>query len=91
MPFNPNDELEMRFAVSEWNQIIAQLQEGPYKTVAPLINKINLQAAQHEQQSAAAQPEVAGDITYTNGEIQPPPPELTPPGRGKGAIKGGNA
>jgi hypothetical protein len=82
MPFNPNDELEMRFAVTEWNQIIAQLQEGPYKTVAPLINKINLQAAQHEreaqqaQQPQAAQAQPVGDITYTNGELLQPQPDL---------------
>lgn len=91
MPFNPTDELEMRFTVTEWNAIIAQLQEGPYKLTAPLINKINLQAAKHEQQAQNPETQVAGDITYTNGEIQPPPPELTPPTRGKGAIKGGNA
>lgn len=78
MPFNPTDELEMRFAVSEWNQIIAQLQEGPYKTVAPLINKINLQAAKHEQEARESQQgaQPAGDITYTNGELLQPQPEL---------------
>lgn len=80
MPFNPTDELEMRFAVSEWNQIIAQLQEGPYKTVAPLINKINLQAAKHEREaqtaSAVGEPQTAGDITYTNGELLQAQPDL---------------
>lgn len=82
MPFNPNDELELRFTVSEWNQIIAQLQEGPYKITAPLINKINLQAAKHEQQAQNPETQVVGgDITYTNGELQVPPPELTPPSR----------
>lgn len=75
MPFNPNDELTMVFTVSEWNQVISQLQEGPYKITAPLINKINLQAAKHEQQQKQA-----GDITYTNGEMQPElPPNPTDP------------
>lgn len=74
MPFNPTDELEMRFTVTEWNAIIAQLQEGPYKITAPLINKINLQAAKHEQQ--AREPPPAGDISYTNGELLTPRPEL---------------
>jgi hypothetical protein len=66
MPFSPNDELTMRFTVSEWNQVLAQLQEGPWKIVAPLINKINVQAAQHEKQSAGG---------YTNGGMQTPQPE----------------
>jgi hypothetical protein len=75
MPFNPNDELTMRFTVNEWNQVIAQLQEGPYKITAPLINKINLQAAQHERQAAG------GDITarvvengFDGGELPPDAP-----------------
>lgn len=80
MPFNPNDELTMSFTVVEWNQVIAQLQEGPYKITAPLINKINLQAAQHERQaqtaSAAGEPQAAGDITYTNGELLEPQREF---------------
>lgn len=79
MPFNSNDELTMRFTVTEWNEIIAQLQEGPYKKSAPLINKINLQAAQHEREAqAATQPaaEPVGDITYTNGELLGPQPDL---------------
>ena len=79
MPFNPSDELTMRFTVVEWNQVIAQLQEGPYKITAPLINKINLQAAQHEreaQQPQAAMP--AGDITYTNGELTEEKPPFGP-------------
>lgn len=80
MPFNPTDELTMRFTVTEWNQVIGQLQEGAYKIVAPLINKINLQAAQHEREaqtaSAAGEPQTAGDITYTNGELLQPQPDL---------------
>lgn len=71
MPFKPSDELVMRFTASEWNQIIGQLQEGPYKIVAPLISKMNIQAVQQEkqQQEGAQEPIVAGDITYTNGEL----------------------
>ena len=69
MPFSPNDELVMRFTASEWNQVINQLQEGPYRIVAPLISKINIQAAQQEKQRAEVEPVVAGDITYTNGEL----------------------
>lgn len=74
MPFNQTDELDMRFTVAEWNQIIAQLQEGPYKITAPLINKINMQAAKHEQESAKPQAQQAGDISYVNGEE--PRPDL---------------
>lgn len=71
MPFKPSDELVMRFTASEWNQIIGQLQEGPYKIVAPLISKMNIQAVQQEkqQQEGAQEPIVAGDIAYTNGEL----------------------
>lgn len=76
MPFKPSDELVMRFTAAEWNEVIAQLQEGPYRRVAPLINKINVQAAQQEQASQQDQPVVAGDITYTNGELLTPQPEL---------------
>ena len=65
MPFNPADELAMRFTVAEWNSILAQLQEGPWKIVAPLINKINLQAAQ--QETAQAKPGV--NPNYANGEM----------------------
>lgn len=74
MPFNSNDELEMRFTVSEWNQIIGQLQEGPYKITAPLINKINLQAAKHEQEQQKAAPPGDG---YTNGELAQPVGDIT--------------
>lgn len=77
MPFNPSDELTMIFTVSEWNQVIAQLQEGPYKITAPLINKINIQAAKHEQESR--QQQQAGDIAYTNGEMQSDEPLLGMP------------
>ena len=78
MSFKPGDELTMRFTASEWNQVIAQLQEGPYRIVAPLINKINLQAVQQEQAANAPQTVEAGDITYTNGELLHPQPDLQP-------------
>jgi hypothetical protein len=68
MPFNPTDELTMRFTVSEWNAVLGQLQEGPWKIVAPLINKINIQAAQ--QETAQAQPPKPGvNPAYANGEM----------------------
>lgn len=76
MPFKPSDELVMRFTASEWNQVIGQLQEGPYRIVAPLINKINMQAAQQEAANAAPQTVEAGDITYTNGELLQAQPDL---------------
>jgi hypothetical protein len=66
MPFQPTDEITLRLTVTEWNQIIAQLHEGTYKVMAPLINKINVQAAQHEkasqEQAAFANGEVKSDI-----------------------------
>lgn len=66
MPFQPTDELTMKLTVAEWNQVIAQLHEGTYKLVAPLIQKINVQAQQHEQASVAA----AVPAGFTNGEIK---------------------
>jgi hypothetical protein len=63
MPFNPTDELTLRFSVTEVNQILGQLQEGPWRIVAPLITKINVQAAQQEQR----------------GEMEVPPPPTGPP------------
>jgi hypothetical protein len=77
MPFNPTDELNLNFTVAEWNQIIAQLQEGVYRIVAPLINKINVQAAQHEQRQkdlAAPGPPPFPAAGYTNGEMRQPGP-----------------
>ena len=44
MPFQPTDELTLKLTVAEWNQVIAQLNEGPYKTVAPIIQKVQMQA-----------------------------------------------
>jgi hypothetical protein len=88
MPFNPTDELNLNFTVAEWNQIIAQLQEGVYRIVAPLINKINVQAAQHEQRqkdlaapgpppfpvTPPAFPVAPPPAGYTNGEMRQPGP-----------------
>jgi hypothetical protein len=65
MPFHPTDELPVLLTITEWNQIIGELQNSPYRIAAPLINKINQQAANHEKSS------------YQNGEVTP----LTPPRR----------
>ena len=87
MPFNATDELTMNLSVVEWNQVLAQLAEGPYRIVAPLINKINIQAAQHEQASRipagaglAAGEQQTVDFGYTNGAMLTPQPDLTPGG-----------
>lgn len=63
MPFQPTDEITLRLTVADWNQIINQLHEGSYKLVAPLIQKITVQAAAHEKASQ----EQAG---FANGEIK---------------------
>jgi hypothetical protein len=64
MPFRPDEELTMHLTVVEWNQIIAELQNSPYRIAFPLINKINQQAAAHDKTS------------YQSGELQnmPAPP-----------------
>ena len=63
MPFQPTDELTLKFTVAEWNLVIAQLNEGPYKTVAPLIQKIQMQAAQHEKASQEKQGFINGQMS----------------------------
>jgi hypothetical protein len=68
MPFQPTDELVMRLTVNEWNQVLSQLQEGPWKIVHPLIGKMQAQA-QQQQLQAAAQPNPNG--AYAEGEVQP--------------------
>lgn len=85
MPFNPTDELTMTFTVVEWNQVLDQLRQGPYMIVSPLINKISIQAAQHEQASrqagaglAAGEQQHTVDFGYTNGALLTP--DLTPGG-----------
>jgi hypothetical protein len=47
--FQPTDELQMRLSVAEWNLIMGILGKQQYETVAPLIAKINEQAAQQHQ------------------------------------------
>ena len=74
MPFNPTDELTMKFTAAEWNQVIGQLQEGPYKLMAPLINKMNVQAAQQEQREQQQQKQQTVNAPYTNGEVLPDAP-----------------
>ena len=56
--FQPTEEIVIKLTVQEWNQILMQLQDGPWKTVNPLIGKISSQA-----QAATTQGQ------YTNGEV----------------------
>jgi hypothetical protein len=48
-----NDEIPIRLTVLEWNQAILILQDGPYRVVRPLLDKINEQAARAEAAAAA--------------------------------------
>ncbi len=71
MPFSPQDELNIRFTVAEWNQIIALLNEAPTKIGMPLIQKLNMQAAMHEQQAAArANPQPLANGEDQNAKVQ---------------------
>lgn len=78
MPFQPTDELSILLTVTEWNQIINALQEEKQRIANPLINKINLQAQQHEQQqqlaaqreAITATPAAAEPTAYANGELK---------------------
>jgi hypothetical protein len=60
-PFNPGDVIAINLTANEWNLVLSQLQEGPWKIVAPLIGKIQMQAAQQQEQT-----QVQG---FANGEI----------------------
>jgi hypothetical protein len=40
----PTDEVTVTMPASDWNIVMAQLAEGPFKTVAPLMQKIREQA-----------------------------------------------
>jgi len=57
----PNDELTIRLTANEWNQVLAQLSEGPFRIVAPLIQKIRDQGMAHE---AGGQPNGAEDAQH---------------------------
>lgn len=59
MPVDINSPLEITMTAGEWNVVIDTLTNGPYRTVAPLIQKIVEQAQKAENfnqgQDAAAQ------------------------------------
>lgn len=85
MPFQPTDELPIRLSVTEWNQIIAALHEEKYRISNPLINKINTQAAQHEQNQLLAQQQ-ATPPQPPGG--QPAPQEPQPSAYANGELRG---
>jgi len=41
---NPTDEVHLTLTVADLNALLAQLVEGPYRIVAPLVQKIGEQA-----------------------------------------------
>ena len=78
MPFQPTDELTLKLTVAEWNEVIAQLGEGKHRVVGPLIQKISIQAAQHEAASRTP--------GFINGEVKDETP--TPPLPGGTLVRG---
>lgn len=48
------DPIQICLTVAEWNQVIGLLGEGPYRVVAPLVAKIQTQAAAQDGPAAAA-------------------------------------
>lgn len=95
MPFQVTDELAINLTVGEWNQVIAALQEEKQRIANPIINKINLQASQHEQNQAVKEQQATPQMAptpdgqplppiYANGElrgdISPMPDAPRPPG-----------
>lgn len=55
----PTDQITVTLTATEWNQVLAQLAEGPFRIVAPLLGKI--------QQQATAQ----GGAAVPDGALQP--------------------
>jgi hypothetical protein len=51
----PNDRLSVILEAQQWNVVLAQLAEGPYRVMAPIINELQQQCL--AQQRAEEQPE----------------------------------
>lgn len=47
------DDIAISLSPLEWNQVVGVLNEGPYRLVKPLIDKIVAQAAASQQPPAA--------------------------------------
>jgi len=45
----PNQVVAVSLEAQQWNVVVGQLMEGPYKTMAPLIGSIIAQCAQAQQ------------------------------------------
>lgn len=43
-PIEKNSEITITLRAEEWNQLLNLIAEGPYKTAAPLIQRITQQA-----------------------------------------------
>jgi hypothetical protein len=39
-PINPHEARSVTLAAAEWNSVLQILQDGPYRTVSPLIDQI---------------------------------------------------
>jgi hypothetical protein len=46
-PLQPDEKLTIVLTAAEWNVVLAQLGEGPYRIVAPLLQKITAQGMAH--------------------------------------------
>jgi hypothetical protein len=58
-------ELSIRLTANEWNQVLAVLQDGAYRTVSPLIAKI-MEQAQQQQVPRLVQPQGNADDNAGN-------------------------
>jgi hypothetical protein len=62
---NPTDERAITLSIAEWNTVLEQLMNGPYRIVAPLLEKIGAQARAAEG-AALAQPANGADSHAPN-------------------------
>jgi hypothetical protein len=53
---NPTTEVPITLQIAEWNAVLEQLMNGPYRIVAPLLEKIGAQARAAEGPRWTAQP-----------------------------------
>ena len=60
----PNDELTVRLTAAEWNQVLSVLSDGPFRIVAPLIQKIRDQGMAQDVQSPPNGAEDAANVSH---------------------------
>jgi len=56
MTLDPNTHITVTLNAAQWNLVLGQLSEGPYKLVAPILNTIQQQCMMHDAEAALSLP-----------------------------------